>query len=487
MNTSANTKSDMDYEYIVKLRKHPTWRLLNADSAPLIIAFFYKCFIKPNVRALAQGELENKLEDYLFHLRNIYGARLFPRSSREYLDEWAKGEQGYLRKYYPPHGDEPEYDLTPASEKAIEWLNSLKQKQFIGAESRLLMVFRFLRDIVRSVETDPQQRIAQLNKEKAAIDKEIERLNNGIIDPYDATQIKERYFQVQENARGLLSDFRQIEENFRELDRHVRELITMSEQSKGKMLEEIFGEQDAINDSDQGKSFRAFWAFLMSPDHQQELQQLLDRVFGLPEIADIETDDFLPGIKYHLMDAGEKVKRTNAGLVEQLRKFLDDRAWLENKRIIMLIRDIKKRAIEIKNTLPDNRHFTYIDDLRPGIELPMARSLFAPPSRPVIDADPEAGSPDFDDSVLFEQHYVDEMQLKANIRRALDKQNPVSLAEVCRLSPVEKGLNELIIYLHLANLDDRAVVDGRETEIIPWHNSEGAAKQATLPKVIFNR
>ena len=170
-----------------------------------------------------------------------------------------------------------------------------------------------------------------------------------------------------------------------------------------------------------------------------------------------------------------------------MRKFLDDRAWLENKRIIMLIRDIKKRAIEIKNTLPDNRHFTYIDDLRPGIELPMARSLFAPPSRPVIDADPEAGSPDFDDSVLFEQHYVDEMQLKANIRRALDKQNPVSLAEVCRLSPVEKGLNELIIYLHLANLDDRAVVDGRETEIIPWHNSEGAAKQATLPKVIFNR
>ena len=487
MNVSTGRESDMDYEYLVKLRKHPTWRLLNADSAPLIISFFYKCFIKPNVRALTQGELENSLEDYLFHLRDIYGESLFPRSSREYLDEWAKGEQGYLRKYYPRHGDDPEYDLTPASEKAIEWLNSLKQKQFIGTESRLLMVFRFLRDIVQSVETDPRQRIAQLNKEKAAIDKEIERLNNGIIDSYDATQVKERYFQVQENARGLLSDFRQIEENFRQLDRHMRELITMSEQGKGKLLEEIFGEQDAINDSDQGRSFRAFWAFLMSPDHQQELQQLLDKVFSLSEIVDLGTDDFLPGIKYHLMEAGEKVKRTNAGLVEQLRKFLDDQAWLENKRIMMLIRDIKRRAIEIKNTLPDSKSFTGIDDPRPGIELPMARSLFVPPRRPVIDAEPDAGKADFDGSALFEQHYVDEMQLKTNIRRALDRQNPVTLADICRLFPVEKGLNELIIYLHLANLDDKAVVYGRETEIILWQNSEGVTKQATLPKVIFNR
>ncbi len=367
------------------------------------------------------------------------------------------------------------------------YLQSLKQKQFIGAESRLLVVFQFLREIVQSAETDPRQRIEQLSRDKLAIDKEIERLNKGIIDPYDATQVKERYFQVQENARGLLSDFRQIEDNFRQLDRHVRELITMSDQSKGELLEEIFGEQDAINDSDQGKSFRAFWAFLMSPDHQQELQHLLDKVLALPEIAELESDDYLPGIKYHLMEAGEKVKRTGAGLVEQLRKFLDDQAWLENKRIMMIIRDIKKHAIEIKNVLPDEKSFTYVDDLRPGIELPMARTLFMPPRRPVIDAEPEEGSADFDGSALYEQHYVDEMQLQVNIRRALDRQNPVSLAEICGLFPVEKGLNELIIYLHLANLDDKAVVYGRETETILWQNSEGLTKQATLPKVIFNR
>jgi Protein of unknown function (DUF3375) len=42
------------------------------------------------------------------------------------------------------------------------------------------------------------------------------------------------------------------------------------------------GERDLIADSDQGRSFRAFWDFLMSHARQEELTQLLDRVLHLP-------------------------------------------------------------------------------------------------------------------------------------------------------------------------------------------------------------
>jgi hypothetical protein len=31
----------MKYEYLISLKKHPAWRLLLADSAPLIISFFH--------------------------------------------------------------------------------------------------------------------------------------------------------------------------------------------------------------------------------------------------------------------------------------------------------------------------------------------------------------------------------------------------------------------------------------------------------------
>jgi hypothetical protein len=54
---------------------------------------------------------------------------------------------------------------------------------------------------------------------------------------------------------------------------------------KGALLDEIMGERDAIGDSDQGRSFRAFWDFLMSSRRQEELTELLDQVLALPAVA----------------------------------------------------------------------------------------------------------------------------------------------------------------------------------------------------------
>ena len=38
--------------------------------------------------------------------------------------------------------------------------------------------------------------------------------------------------------------------------------MAMWEGGKGKLLEEVLGERDIITDSDQGRSFRAFWRVL---------------------------------------------------------------------------------------------------------------------------------------------------------------------------------------------------------------------------------
>ena len=91
-------------------------------------------------------------------------------------------------------------------------------------------------------------------------------------------------------ARELLADFREVEHNFRQLDRRVRERIALWEGSKGALLEQIMGERDAIADSDQGRSFRAFWDFLLSSRRQEELSDLLDQVLALPAVADAVGD-----------------------------------------------------------------------------------------------------------------------------------------------------------------------------------------------------
>jgi hypothetical protein len=135
----------------------------------------------------------------------------------------------------------------------------------VKSESRLLTLFQLLRDLAAGAQDDPSARSRDLARRRDDIEREIERVREGSAGPLDATEVKERYAQVADTARRLLADFRQVEENFRVLDSLTRERIATSTQPKGALLEEIFGETDHIHRSDQGKSFDAFWEFLMSP------------------------------------------------------------------------------------------------------------------------------------------------------------------------------------------------------------------------------
>ena len=483
----------MDFNRISGLRSHPAWRLLQADSAALIISFLYRTFIVTNQRSVPAEELATRLDDYLHHLRE-HGEKRYPRKGREYLNDWSSGEQGYLRKYYPAAsvGDEPLFDLTPATEKVIEWIASFEQKQFVGTESRLLTIFRLLQEIADETETDPTLRIQQLEQEKQAIERKIAQLTVGHITPHDSTRIKEKYLQAEETARQLLSDFRQVEENFRTLDRGVRERITTSNSGKGQMLDTIFLEQDAITESDQGRSFKAFWSWLMSPASQEQLQETLQKVLQLPEITALngtseQQDALLDGIRFRLLEAGEKVNSTCAQLVEQLRRYLDDQAWLENRRIMEIVRQIEQSAIAIRQSPPPEKVFTRLAPLKPEIELPMARGLFRPAQRPVIDEVPQEGEADVDTSVLYNQHYVDEQLLKSQIRFALHNRPQITLQELVELYPVSKGLSEVIAYLHIASESDRAVINTDLNQAIAWQDSSGAEKTAWMPSVIFIR
>jgi len=478
----------MEHDYLLKLRQHSTWRLLCADNAPLIISFFYRVFIVPNRRSLKQRELTEKLEDTLYHLRQIHKNK-YPKSAKAYLTDWANGDNAFLRKYYADNSDEPEFDLTPASEKAIEWLHSLEQKQFIGTESRLLTVFELLATILQTTQTDPEQRITELEAQKAEIEAEIERLKQGEVISYDPRQVKERFYQLEETARSLLMDFRQVEENFRQLDRSTREKIAISNKHKGDLLDDIFGEHDDIGDSDQGKSFQAFWGLLMSPAKQEEFNDLIQKVLALDEVKSCEPDELLPKMKYHLLEAGEKVQRTSSSLVEQLRRYLDDQVWLENKRIMAIIHEVEKSAISIKQTPPKDKDFAYLDDTKAAIDLAVSRTLFRPPSRPVIaDEKLSSGSAEFNSNLLYSQHYVDIEMLERRISKALQNQQQITLVDLCQAHPLEKGLSELIAYLNLAGQDNaNALIDTTKEVDIFWQSAEGVEKSVKMPSVIFTR
>lgn len=478
----------MDFDELTHLREaHSGWRLLMADHAPMMVSFFHRAFIESNLRALPESSLVSRLDDHLYRIRESRGEELYPRGALDYLKDWADDRRAWLRRYYTADSDEAHYDLTPAAENAIRWLGDLEQPRFVGAESRLMTVFDLLQQIVRGTETDPAARIAELESRRAEIDAEIERVRQGELSLMDDTRLKERFMQMADTARGLLADFRQVEQNFRQLDRQVRERITWFEGGKSEVLDEIFGEQDAIADSDQGKSFRAFWDFLMSPARQEELTGLLERIFELEAVTELKPDRRLKRIHYDWLEAGEFTQRTVARLSEQLRRFLDDQAWLENRRIMELLRELERKAVVVRDAPPKSALMT-IDALSPTLELVMDRPLFSPPRRPDIQAQVLLeGDADVDAEALFNQVYVDRDALRASIRQALQTRDQISLAELLAQRPLSLGLAELVTYLAIAADDSAGMIDESRAEQVEWTTGDGRRRKATLPLVVFSR
>ena len=478
----------MDFETLDRLRQgHPAWRLLRADHAPLIASFLHRTYVKPNVRSLPESELALKLEDHLFHLRRELGEDKFPRAAAAYLEDWASDRHGWLRKYYAEDSDEPVLDITPATEQALDWLAGLTHRPFIGTQSRLLTLFELLRQLAGGTDANPATRIAELERRRAEIDAEIARIEGGALALLDATEVRERFLQIADAARALLSDFRAVEQNFRNLDLQARERIAIWEGSKGQLLDGIFGDRDAIADSDQGKSFRAFWDFLMSPQRQEELSELLQRVFALEAVQGLAPDRRFLRLHHDWLTAGEVTQRTVARLSAELRRYLDDKAWLENRRIMEILREIEARALEVRERQPEGPVME-LDEMAPDIRLVMDRPLFSPPLKPEIDATLELSrADDIPADALFDRVHVDKERLGSQIRRLLQRRTQVSLAEVAAAHPLEHGLAELVAYLTIASDDPAAVIDEERREAIRWTDPGGRRRQATVPLVIFAR
>ncbi len=481
----------MDYASLAHLKKtHPALKLLAAKNAPLIISFLHQVFIAPNHRSMPLSEAVQALDEQLYSLHEAYGHELFPKSAQQYIDDWCDGKSPFLSMRLPEYGsDEPELDLLPSVEKAIEWVRSLEEKQFVGTESRLLTIFRLLQDLVQQTEEDPELRIAELERQKASLDHQIVQIRAGKIDAFDSTRIRERYFEIESTARTLLSDFRQVEENFRKLDRETRAKIATSDAVRGTLLDDIFHEHDVIRENDQGKSFRAFWEYLMNPARQDEFDVVIDKVLALEDVVGIESSVFLAQMRVNLLDAGDKVHQTQSQLSAQLRKFLDDQSYLENKRIAAIISNVEKQAVKLRDTLPFNTPTGTLDAIKVDVNSTMSRHLYRVTQTPCIETEILAlGEADIDMSLLHEQHYVDPFILRDHIRSALQHRSQITLAALCVLFPPQQGVAEIMTYLHMA-CDDTgehhsAVVDHKQQEFIVL---EEIGQVVKVPQVIFTQ
>jgi hypothetical protein len=474
----------MEHADVERLRdRHPAWRLLRAGNAPLVIAFLGKYFVEDNNGATAAPALAASLDDELYALNATDPtAPRYPKPAVDYLDDWAHADAGWLRRFYPLGSDEVHYDATPAFEKAYAWVSGLVARPFVGTESRLHTVVELLRQIVHGTESDPQVRLAELHRRRDAISREIADVEAGNLAVLSSTALRDRYQQFAATARDLLSDFREVEENFRDLDRAARERIAAWAGGKGDLLAELVGSRADISTSDQGRSFQAFYDFLLSETRQDELAALLARAQSLEEL---EPDRRLRRIHHDWSEAAERTQQTVRQISEQLRRFLDDQVWLENRRVLDLVRSIEAAALACREAPPS----IGLEVDEPGIRIAL------PFERPLFDARPAARvhsllDPDADDAIdvsaLFGQPFVDQSRLADNVRTAVPDRGSALLSDIVRVYPIEQGAAEIVGYLALAEDDLEVTVDEQDETFIDYDDGD-VIRRARLPKVTVSR
>jgi hypothetical protein len=452
----------------------------------LAIAFIHHAFMAPNARSLAEDEAIEIIDDLLDGTRRDARDHITFKSAREYLIEWSSDERGFLRRYYPLGSEEAHVAVTPGAERAVAWLASLDEAAFVGTESRLLTAIELLRQLDVGTDANVDVRLVDLHQRRDALDAEIARIEAGDVRLLDDRAIAERFQQFVALSRDLLADFRQVEENFRSLDRSVRERIAQWDGTKGGLLAEVFGERDAIASSDQGASFRAFWDLLSAVSRQDELSARLNRVTQLPAVAATQPDRRIRRVHHDWFNAGDHTQRMVASLTAQLRRFIDDRTWLENRRIIEIIRSVESHALAVRDE-PPRQAITDIAGIGAEISLPMERRLaWAHATSPI-----EVGALIDDDladlDALFADVAIDPMVLAGNVNDLLDDRAQVTLADVCHRYPLSAGLSELVAYLHVADDRFERVVLDDHRDRISWEIDDEATRAVDMPRVVFVR
>ena len=469
-------------------RANPAWRLVANTNASVVIAVLDRAFLTSGARTLPEAALADVLQDVLDEA-NATDVAAMPKPAREYLLDWCGDEYGWLTRRYAAGSDEPVYDVTPRAEAAVTWVKSLVlSRSFIGTQSRLLQVVDLLDQIVEGTQSDPEERVRLLEQRRAEIDAQIDAIRAGRVDTLAPAEVRDRYQTLASLARGLLADFRDVEENFRGLDRDTRERIAQWDGPRGELLDTVLGRRHFITQAETGASFMGFYDFLFDPQRWARFASVLATVAGMPEVSGV--DDGLPGITRDWLAAAEQVQRTIARLSSQMRRFLEVQGYAENRRIGALVHRIEANAVRVRDCQPGRPDFTDIDEPRADVVLPMDRTLWQPPVRQSF-TDPKPADPLSPDEVealdeLFAMQRVDPAKVRAMLASTLSLfPTGLTVGDALELEPLTEGLAELLTVLDVAT-EAQWITDideGAPEEIVM--DEQELRRVATMPRVLL--
>ena len=482
----------MDINQLVQtLNNSPSVKLLKMRSAEFFLALVTSVFDEQmaigeeKLQMLLENRLDNQREDITDEDINIETlGESNETKAKRLIKEWT--DKGLFANYQNEDG-EIIYELSSHTSKVIDWVTSLKKEEYIGTESKFKTLFSQLKDLVEFSNEDREKRLELLRQKKEDIERQIERLEMGEeIEVYEDYQIEPRYNSLNKLAKELLSDFKEVDDNFKKIIKQIYKRQTENE-GKKDILNYIFDAYAELKDSQQGKSFYAFWEFLLSSELQKEWDELTDLLYKTLDKRNIDSKDkFLKEMKKHLFDAGEKVSKTNDRMSEKLSLIIRNNGNSDTQATKQVINDIKKMLLNTAQNKERNNTSLNYEVIE--LNLPTERQLNLTPKQEVeynnipTEADLDINELERLDK-LYNYHQIDRRILRKRIDIILRENTQTTLAEVIEQNNgIEKGLSELFGYIAILKEYKTIVSDNRTQEIIFSKD-----KTITIPEIIITQ
>ena len=475
------------------LTNSPSVELLKTRNRELIILFFAEVFV--NKATVSSENIHYQLADYLEEKgietddeNEIKFFDTYEEKAKKYIQLWAN--KGFLTNYQNETG-EIFYELSSHSSKTIDWLENLKKEEYIGTESKFKTLFNQLKELVEFTNEDKEKRLQLLEDKKLEIEQQIQRLKMGEdVKVFEEYEIIPRFNNLTKLARELLSDFKEVDDNFKNIIREIYQQQTNILFKKGKILQYTFDALDELKDSSQGKSFYAFWEFLLSRDLQSEWQNLVQELYQTLEEKEVDfSDSFLKNMKQHLYDSGKKVYKTNDKMAEKLSRIIRENEVSKTEVTKSIIQEIKNLLIETnkKKLKPD---FSFEIETNIDIFIPFERKLTFDRSEEIeYRQKPQSATLNLDNFTelgkIFKISAIDKTELRKKIKNVLKERSQASILEVIdNYGGLSKGLPELFGYISVVK-DFKYVVNEDKVQTVLF--DEKNRKVIQIPEIILTR
>lgn len=289
------------YEQIeIQIKNSPTLKMLRGGNAALTISFLLTQFKETNEQPVSYNLLIQKLASDIDDLNyqdeeetglKDLGLDAFDKA-KKYIEQWADEQHRYLSIYTDENTKEVMVAPTKYTSRVFQIIELLKERKFVGTESKFKDIFNKLRELIENSIDDPVKKIEELERQKTEIENEIRRIKREqTVITFENYQIKSRFDDITKLTNELIGDFREVEDNFKIIVRSIIEKQSDNSLSKGKLLQHTFDSLEELKATDQGKSFYAFWNFLLDDASQDELKTLADEVYNILEDRGIRYND----------------------------------------------------------------------------------------------------------------------------------------------------------------------------------------------------